>query len=92
MAARPTDRPVIQPALRKFSGKTVRVQVLLRPAEAEKLRLVAAGLRLDLGDVVTVGLLPVLARVRAHVAVNEAPAATEVNGESDMGPELRVAS
>jgi hypothetical protein len=87
---KPSERPMDRLNLRRYDGKTVRVQVLLRPAEASKLRLVAAALGLDLGDVVTVGLLPVLAKVRTHVSVHDGPADDVPAGQGDKGPDLRA--
>ena len=92
MAVKPGERPADRPALRRVAGKSVRVQILLQPDVAAKLRLAAVGLGLDLGDLVTAGLTPLLREIQATVrhcppAASSPPAASAAGG---TGPDLRA--
>ena len=53
--------------LRSYPDKSVKLTVQLRPADAAKLRVAAVGLGLDLGDLVTLALEPVLRALEVTV-------------------------
>jgi hypothetical protein len=75
--------------VRSFEGKSAKVTISLRPADAHKLRLASVGLGLDLGDLVTLALEPVLRSIEATVRVRGSgladPGASE-GSQDDPGP------
>jgi hypothetical protein len=93
MSRKPVDRAAVGSVGRSYEGKTVRIQVMLRPEDASKLKLAALGLGLDLGDLVTTGLIPVLREIQAMVRVNPPalPSSSAVEGSASESGGFRVA-
>jgi hypothetical protein len=92
MSKRQSNNPLVKPV----SGKTVRVQVMLRPDLADRLKLAAMGLGVDLGDVVSAGLVEVLRNVTVSVTVRTPALSSAVesageDGAADGAAGLRVA-
>jgi hypothetical protein len=85
MAKRSGDR-----SIRRFEGKTRKVTVCLAPQVADRLKLLAVYLGLDLGDVVTEGVLPLLAgfSVAWRSSDGQAVAESSSRPSAEEGPRL----
>ena len=88
MARRKAGRSAGGSVVRSYDGKTRKVSVLLRPEDADRLRLAAVGLGVDQGDLVTAGLVEVLRGVEIRVRVLTPEASGE--GQTMDGPLLRA--
>jgi hypothetical protein len=88
MAGRKAGRAV-GGVVRAYEGKTVKLTITLRPADAVKLRIAAVGLGVDLGDLVTAGLVEVLAGIEARVRVLSSGCEGTEPGQPEA-PALRV--